>query len=254
MPVTVTRAPAEIERKEPGIGGRPPVDRRPTGGGGGGGDDDWQGPRGSARDRLHRFRFFVFTGLAGDMMVFAVLVVLFFARQASTHIDPRAVGVIGDWRPIQLPPIVYLNTALLVLSSLAMEMARRGIFHPMDALEEWFGLGRPAVRRARPWVAATVVLGCLFLAGQVVAWRQLTAQGFGFNEWSTPASYFFYVVTGLHALHLVLGVFFLVFCLSALSLLRQVQTRQIAVDATAWYWHTMGLAWLLLLGVLAAGQ
>jgi cytochrome c oxidase subunit III len=254
MPVTITRAPAEIERKEPGIGGKPPVDRRPTGGGGGGGDDDWQGPRGGARDRLHRFRFFVFTGLAGDMMVFAVLVVLFFARQASTHMDTRSLEMIGDWRPIQLPPIVYLNTAVLLLSSLAMEMARRGIFHQIDALEEWFGLGKPAVRRARPWVAVTLVLGGLFIAGQIGAWQQLTAQGFGFNEWSTPASYFFYVVTGLHALHLALGVFFLVFCLCALSLLKQVQARQIAVDATAWYWHTMGLAWLLLLGVLAAGQ
>ena len=108
--------------------------------------------------------------------------------------------------------------------------------------------------RARPWVAATLVLGGLFVTGQVLAWRQLTAQGFAFNQWSTPASYFFYLVTGLHAAHLVLGVAFLLFCLLALSLFKRVQTRQIAVDATAWYWHTLGLAWLVLLGVLAAGQ
>lgn len=254
MPVTITRTPADVERKEPGIGGKPPVDRRPTGGGGGGGDDDWHGPRGNARDRLHRFRFFVFTGLAGDMMVFAVLVVLFFSRQAVTHMDSRTFEMIGDWRPILLPPIVYLNTAFLVLSSLAMEMARRGIFHEMDALEEWFGLGKPALRRSRPWLAVTLVLGLLFLAGQAEAWRQLTAEGFAFNRWATPASYFFYIVTGLHGLHLVFGVMFLLFCLCALSLFKQVQTRQIAVDATAWFWHTMGFAWLLLLGVLAAGQ
>ncbi|MGA2249727.1 cytochrome c oxidase subunit 3 [Terracidiphilus sp.] len=254
MPVTFTRTPPEIERKEPGIGGKPPVDRRPTGGGGGGGDDDWHGPRGSARDRLHRFRFFVFFGLSADMMAFAVLVVFFFARQTSRHLDPRSFEMIGDWRPIFLPPIVYLNTAVLVLSSLTMEMARRGIFHEMDALEEWFGLGKPAVKRARPWLAATLILGALFVAGQMEAWRQLTAEGFAFDRWATPASYFFYLITGLHALHLLLGVVFVAFCLCALSLLKQVQVRQIAVDATAWYWHTMGLAWLLLLGVLAAGQ
>jgi cytochrome c oxidase subunit 3 len=149
---------------------------------------------------------------------------------------------------------LYLNTAVLVLSSLTMEMARRGIFHEMDALEEWFGLGKPAVRRARPWLAATLILGGLFVVGQMEAWRQLTAEGFAFDRWATPASYFFYLITGLHALHLVLGIAFLVFCLCALSFLKQVQARQIAVDATAWYWHTMGLAWLLLLGVLAAGQ
>jgi cytochrome c oxidase subunit III len=254
MPVTFTRTPAEVERKVPGVGGKPPVDRRPTGGGGGGGDDDWQGPRGSARDRLHRFRIFVFFGLAADMMAFAVLVVFFFARQAGTHLDPRSYEMIGDWHPILLPPIVYLNTAALLLSSLTMELARRSIFREIDVLEEWFGLGKPAVKRALPWVAATLLLGGLFLAGQAEAWRQLTAEGFAFDQWSTPASYFFYLITGLHAVHLVLGVAFLVFCLSALSLLKQVQTRQIAVDATAWYWHTMGAAWLLLLAVLAAGQ
>ena len=60
MPATFTHSPAETERKEPGIGGRPPVDRRPTGGGGGGGDDDWRNERRGPRELLHRIRFFVF--------------------------------------------------------------------------------------------------------------------------------------------------------------------------------------------------
>lgn len=254
MPVTFTRTPAEIERKEPGIGGKPPVDRRPTGGGGGGGDDDWQSKRGGPHERLHRIRFFVFFALAGDMMFFAALVVLFFARQAGMHMDPRSHEMIGDWHPVTLPPIVYLNTAFLVLSSLAMEVGRRNIFREIDVLEEWLGLGKPALYRTLPWIGGTLVLGALFLAGQVVAWKQLTAQGFAFNQWSTPASYFFYVVTGLHAAHLALGILALTFCLSALGWLRRVELRQIAVDITSWYWHTMGLAWLLLLAVLAIGQ
>ncbi len=254
MPVTFTRAPAEIERKEPGIGGKPPVDRRPTGGGGGGGDDDWQSPRGGPRERLQRIRFFVFFGLAGDMMFFVALVVLFFARQAGMHMDPRSHEMIGDWRPVQLPPIVYLNTAILLLSGLTMEFARRNIFREIDVLEEWLGLGRPALKRALPWLGATFVLGGLFLAGQALAWRQLSAQGFAFDRWSTPASYFFYLVTGLHAAHLVLGVLALGLCLTALGLFRRVEQRQIAVDITSWYWHTLSAAWLLLLAVLAVGQ
>lgn len=254
MPVTFTRAPAEIERKEPGIGGKPPVDRRPTGGGGGGGDDDWQNPHRGPRERLHRIRFFVFFGLAGDMMFFAALVVLFFARQAGMHMDPRSHELIGDWHPVQLPPIVYLNTAVLLLSSLTMEIARRSIFREIDVLEEWLGLGRPALRRTLPWVAATLVLGSMFLTGQLIAWKQLTAQGFAFDRWSTPASYFFYVVTGLHAGHLVLGVVALAACLGTLRWLKRVELRQIAVDVTSWYWHTLGGAWLLLLAVLALGQ
>ena len=254
MPIAFTRAPAEIERKDPGIGGKPPLDRRPTGGGGGGGDDDFQQRRVGPRERLQRIRFFVFFGLAGDMMFFAALVVLFFARQAGMHMDPRSHEMIGDWHPVQLPPIVYLNTALLVLSSLSMEIARRNIFREMDVLEEWLGLGRPALRRALPWLGATFVLGGLFLAGQVSAWRQLTNEGFSFDKWATPASYFFYLVTGLHAAHLVLGVLALLLCLTGLSLFRRVELRQIAVDVTSWYWHTLGVAWLLLLAVLALGQ
>ena len=51
-----------------------------------------------------------------------------------------------------------------------------------------------------------------------------------------------------------LGIVTVAACLCALGLLRKVEWRQIAVDATAWYWHTLGLAWMLLLAVLAVGQ
>jgi cytochrome c oxidase subunit 3 len=254
MPSIFTPIPADTERKSPGIGGKPPVDRRPTGGGGGGGDDEWKNSRRGPRELLYRVRAFVFCALAGDMMFFVVLVILFYARQASTHMDPDTMRQIGDWHPVLLPPILFLNTAALLLSSLTMELARQHIFREFDVLEEWLGLGRPALGRTLPWVGATLVLGLLFLAGQMVAWKQLTAQGFAFDRWSTPASYFFYVITGLHAAHLVLGVLGLVACLCLLGWLKRVDYRQIAVDATAWFWHTMGLAWLLLFAVLVFGQ
>jgi len=254
MPSIFTPVPAETERKSPGIGGKPPVDRRPTGGGGGGGDDEWRNSRRGPRELLYRIRAFVFCALAGDMMFFVVLVVLFYARQASTHMDADTMRQIGDWHPVLLPPILFLNTAALLLSSLTMELARRHIFKEFDVLEEWLGLGRPALKRTLPWLGATLVLGTLFLVGQLMAWKQLTAQGFAFNRWSTPASYFFYIITGLHAAHLVLGVIALIVCLCALGWLKRVDYRQIAVDATAWFWHAMGLAWLLLFAVLIFGQ
>jgi cytochrome c oxidase subunit III len=253
MPSIFTPSPAEIERKEPGIGGKPPLDRRPTGGGGGG-DDEWKNQHRGPRELLYRIRFFVFLFLAVDMVFFAVLVMVFYARQMGLHMDTRSNELIGDWHPVQLPPILFLNSAALLLSSLTMEWARRSIFREIDVLEEWLGLGRPALRRTLPWVAATLFLGTLFLAGQWMAWRQLTAQGFAFDRNATPASYFFYIITGLHAAHLIFGVAALVFCLVALGFLRRVEYRQIAVDATAWFWHTMGLAWLALWAVLALGQ
>ena len=254
MPSVFTPAPPEIERKEPGYGGRPPVDRRPTGGGGGGGDDDWRSPRRGPRESLYRTRAFLFCALAGDMMFFVVLVALFYARQAGTHMDPRTLRQVGDWHPVLLPPILFLNTAALVLSSLTMEIARSHIFREFDVLEEWLGLGRPALGRTKPWLAATFALGSLFLIGQIVAWKQLTEQGFAFDRWATPASYFYYIITGLHAAHLALGVLALLACVTMLGFLKKVESRQIAVDCTAWFWHTMGLAWLILFGVLVFGQ
>jgi cytochrome c oxidase subunit 3 len=188
------------------------------------------------------------------MLFFAVLVLFFFARQAGMRMDPRTHEFIGDWRPIVLPRILYLNSLVLLISSLTMERARRNIFREIDVLEEWLGLGRPALRSTLPWVGATLALGLLFLAGQWTAWRELTGQGFAFDRWATPASYFFYVITGLHAAHLLFGVLALALCLCALGGLKRVEFRQVAVDSTAWFWHTMSLAWLVLLAVLALGQ
>ena len=254
MPSIFTPTPAETERKDPGFGGKPPVDRRPTGGGGGGGDDEWKPQRRGPRELLNRTRAFVFCALAGDMMFFVVLVALFYARQAGTHMDAETLRQVGDWHPVLLPPILFLNTAVLILSSLTMELARRRIFREIDVLEEWLGLGQPALRSTRPWLVATLGLGVLFLVGQALAWRQLAAQGFAFNRFATPASYFFYLITGLHAAHLVLGIVALVACVTALGLFRRVESRQIAVDATAWFWHCMGLAWVVLFAVLIFGQ
>lgn len=255
MPATFTHKPVKEKRREPGIGGQPPVARRPTGGGGsGGGDDNWENESNGPRELLLRVRFFLFSALMADMLFFAVLAAIFLARQAGSHIDPRASMQMGDWHPLLLPPILFLNTAILLLSCLTMECARRHIFREIDVLEEWLGLGRPALHRALPWLATTLALGALFLAGQWTAWRQLTALGFAFDRSSFPASTFFYLITGLHAAHLLLGVAALLFCLSALSWFKRVEYRQIAVDATAWYWHTMSVAWFVLLAVLAFGQ
>ncbi|WP_263357799.1 cytochrome c oxidase subunit 3 family protein [Acidicapsa ligni] len=252
MPTTFTRYPVETERKDPGIGGKPPVDRRPTGGGGSGDDDEWHhSGRSGPRELLKRFRMIIFFGLAGDMMFFLALSVMFFAHQGTGHFDARTREFIGDWHPVQIPPILFLNTAVLLLSSLTMEIARRNIFREFDVVEEWLGLGRPALYRTLPWLGGTLILGGLFIAGQWMAWTQLTVQGFAFDRWSTPASYFFYLITGVHAAHLVLGLLALVGCLSALGFLRKVEYRQIAVDSVTWYWHAMGLAWLLLFTLLA---
>jgi cytochrome c oxidase subunit III len=252
MPATFTRTPIDTERKDPGFGGKPPVDRRPTGGNGDGENWDNQRPgRRGPREMLSRYRMALLFALAGDLMFFIALVSAFFARQATGHFDASNVWVF-DWRPLPIPPVLWINTAVMLLSSMTMEVARRQFFRETDVMEEWLGLGRPMVRRAAPWLAATAVLGAFFLAGQWIAWKQLVAEGVFFA--SNPSSHFFYLITGTHAIHLFVGVLALSGCMISLVLLRRVEMRQVAVDCTAWYWHTMGLFWFFLFGLLVLCQ
>lgn len=252
MPATFSPSTVEIEKKHTGSGGRPPVDRRPTGGGGDG--ENWQnrpqGKRGP-RELLTRYRLGLFFALAGDLMFFVALVSAFFVRQAAGHFDAREQWI-NDWRPVLMPPVLWLNTFVLLVSSVTVEISRRRLFHEPDVLEEWLGLGRPAARRAGPWLIATCILGCLFLAGQVVAWRQLAQSGAYFA--SNPSSHFFYLLTVTHAIHLLLGIAALAAAGIGLVVVRRLEARQILVDTSAWYWHTMGVLWIFLFLLLVCFQ
>lgn len=249
MPATITRIPVDVERKNPGIGGRPPVHPRSTGGGGGG-DENWErrppGRRGP-RELLSRYRMGLGFALGGDLIFFTFFVIAFYVPQQAGAIDP-ANQYILDWKPLMLPPILWINTAILLLSSLTIEMARRSVFHELHVMEEWLGMGRPTSRRALPWLALTAVLGALFIFGQWVAWNQLTAEGVYFA--SNPSSHFFYLITGGHALHLLFGVAAIAVALAALQSSKRMEVRQIIVDSAAWYWHFMGILWLFLFGLL----
>ncbi len=234
-----------------GSGRRPPTDKR-TGGNGDG--DNWndrpQGRRGP-RERLAQARIGLFFALGGDLMFFVALVSVFFVRKTTGHFDSYS-RYINEWLPTAIPSILWLNTAVLLLSSLAAEMARRSMFRENDVMDEWFGFGRPTSRRASIWLSATLLLGGLFLAGQWVAWSQLQAAHVFFR--SNPSSYFFYLITIAHALHLFLGIGALIVALMILQRSRQMATRQVFVDASVWYWHVMGVLWIFLFALLEWGQ
>jgi cytochrome c oxidase subunit 3 len=233
---------SEIEDKEPGIGGKPPVDRRPTGGGGGGGDEGWNG-HGGPRTLLDRVRLALLTLLTADLLFFVLLVSIRVGSATAAHPSQVQTGV------VHFPVLLYLNAGVLLLSCLTMEVARRNIFREIDALEEWLGLGKPALRRALPWLAATLSLGLLCLAGQLSVARQIAAQGVVFAPLLTPAVNFYSLVAGIHIGHLSLGLLALIFCLSALGRLKRIELRQIAIDATAWFWHATALVWTVILVV-----
>jgi cytochrome c oxidase subunit 3 len=126
------------------------------------------------------------------------------------------------------------------------------MFREMHVMDEWLGFGKPTSKRAMPWVAATLLLGCVFVAGQLIAWRQLGTERVFFN--TSPSSHSFFLITGIHGLHLVLGVLALAAALIALVASKQIENRQIAVDLAAWYWHSMGVLWLGLFALLVFFQ
>ncbi len=139
-----------------------------------------------------------------------------------------------DWQPLQAPALLWLNTAVLALSSLALERSRRQ-------------LRRAELPGARLAVLAAAGLGLLFVLGQLQLWRGLTAQGVYLA--SNPASSFFYMLTGVHLVHLAGG---LVWLAAVLGRVRGFQAlgASHSMGLLALYWHFLGGLWLYLLVVL----
>jgi len=265
MPATLT--PPELDRRpdrlhdrdhdhhlgegDNGNGRRPPTDKR-TGGNGEG--DNWSdrphGHRGP-RERLSQARVGMFFALGGDLMFFVALVSVFFVTKSSGHFDPYSRWI-NEWLPTAIPSVLWLNTAVLLLSSVTAEIARQAMFHEHDAMDEWFGFGRPISKRATLWLSLTLLLGGLFLAGQWAAWDQLAAQHVFFR--TNPSSHFFYLITVTHAVHLFLGIGGLIAAIMVLQGRRSLATRQVLVDSTVWYWHVMGVLWIFLFLLLEFGQ
>ena len=170
----------------------------------------------------------IWVGLASITMTFAAFTSALVVRQ----------GGASDWRHITLPPVLYLNTLLIIASSVTLEIARRRIATFMGGVKD---------RSANParWLYITLFLGLLFVAGQTSAWLQLKAQGFGI---ATNVSYsFFYVLTVAHALHLLGGLGGLV---RVIGKLNHSVLKRSTLDATSRYWHFMGVLWVYLLFLL----
>ena len=142
---------------------------------------------------------------------------------------------LGDWRPLAEPGVLWLNTAILVLASVA------------------FQLTRGAARRGqRLTVKVGLVVGgvctTLFLLGQLVAWQQLNAGGYFMA--GNPANSFFYLLTALHGLHLLGGMW--VWGRTSIRLFTGADARRIrlSVELCAVYWHYLLLVWIGLFALL----
>jgi cytochrome c oxidase subunit 3 len=173
----------------------------------------------------NRYRLGMWVALAGITMLFTGLTSAYIVRTASST----------DWQPLATPSILFLSTAVIIISSGTLEIARRSL--------------KAKFTGRSPWLLLTLLFGVGFLSSQLLAWRQLARQGVYLA--SNPHSSFFYLLTATHGFHLLGGLLALGYLIIRIhqrrSPYQQVTTKDYAIfDAVALYWHFMDALWIYL--------
>ena len=211
------------------------VSTRPVIQKGAGGGPGMPGPNGNGSkrgdpfresdSRANRYRIGMWVGLASIAMMFTSLSSAYIVRS----------GTAADWLPLRIPRVMFLSTALILISSVTIEVARRKLKQSFtDAYSRYLLL--------------TGILGLAFLSSQIIAWRQLSGQGIYVS--THPHSSFFYLLTGAHGVHIAGGLL----ALTVLWLRSRrkseepffVAKRQATADAVSIYWHFMDGLWIYL--------
>lgn len=217
---------------------------------GGGDEHGGGGPAPDYEGRLRRARLGLAVLVVPITMLFVAFTSAYVFRQGLPTYDERTGKYVTDWLQTNLPVAgLLLNTFILLLSSVTVELARRQLAReaalaPVESIPG-VSLGR---HRQFPWLGATVVLGVSFLIGQWMAWQEFMARGFLVA--TTPSSSFFYLLTGAHAIHLAGGIVVMLYAAMITALRKPVETRCIVVDITAWYWHFMAVLWIYVFALL----
>ncbi len=216
----------------------------------GGGDDGRGGDVPDYGARLRRARLGLICGIATVGMVFISLTSAYIFRRGLPTFDGSVNSYVRDWGKVALPwSLLAVNTLILLISSLTMELARRkaarqAALAPVQSIPG-VSLGD---EKSFPWLGITVLLGLSFLAGQWLAWGELHNRGFYVD--TNPSSSFAFLLTIAHAIHLGGGIIALLWASSSSLLNKPVESRRIAVDITAWYWHFMAALWLYIFALM----
>jgi cytochrome c oxidase subunit 3 len=165
--------------------------------------------------------------------IFLAVVGALFTLLVSAYLT-RLSG--SDWWSIPIPRVLWVNTATLAASSVALQWAKTEA-----------RLDRGDVLNTA--LAVAFVLAVLFLGGQVLAWRQLVSAGYVLAD--NPSNSFFYMITGLHGLH-ILGGLFVLGRTTIRARTSPVRAKvSLSVDLCAIYWHFMLVVWLILFALFA---
>ena len=177
---------------------------------------------------MHPKKFAMWLLIASVAMLFAALTSAYIVRQAE-----------GNWLYFELPAMLYWTTGIILLSSVALQLG----YHYAK---------RDQIENLKLMVAITAALGLLFLAGQVLAWKDLVAHSVYFV--GNPSGSFLYVLTGLHGLHIVSALVYLSIVLVAAYRLKINAKNLVQLEMCVTYWHFLGGLWLYLFIFLILNQ
>lgn len=162
--------------------------------------------------------------LAVISSLFALLIGAYFMRSGF-----------ADWRPVQIPRLLWLNTGALILSSVFLQGAQSGV-------------NRKHMGMVRGGLLIGGGFGIAFVAGQLRAWDQLRAAGDTVSL--NPSDSFFYLLTGLHGLHVLGGLIALGITADRVWRAVAPDGARLSVQLCATYWHFLLVVWLILFGLL----
>ena len=168
-----------------------------------------------------------------------IVVLMTFGGLAGAYIVIATNGVV-EWKPFDLPIQVWISTALIIASSVTYHFAQVAVFNNDH-------------RKLRRFLIVTTVLGAAFISSQVIVWLELVNEGYYMS--GNPYAGFFYIITGIHAVHVLGGVI----ALGAIILRTAKQTeygpelqyRRNLARSVGWYWHFIGILWILLFVMLS---
>ncbi len=166
------------------------------------------------------------------LISFIAVVTSLFALFLSAYLMRMRLA---DWNSLTEPKLLWLNTGLLILASIAFQLTRGAA-------------KRNQLLTVKTGLVAGGVCTILFLLGQVLAWQQLQAGGFFLS--SNPANSFFYLLTALHGLHLIGGMWVWGRTTTRALTGADIESVRLSVELCTVYWHYLLLVWIGMFALL----
>jgi cytochrome c oxidase subunit 3 len=162
------------------------------------------------------------------LWLFMISVVMIFASLTSAYIVRQAEG---NWLMFDLPIEMWITSGIILLSSVTMHLT-------------YLSAKKDNLERVKIMIGITLALGFAFLIGQYFVWEALVAENVFFV--GNPSGSFLYVLSGLHAIHLVSGVIFLIIVLISTFKYRVHSKNLAQIEMCSTYWHFLGGLWVYL--------